>query len=110
MLENPSAENSDPKRKKASSKTRALLGAALIAGVGVSDAYAEQDNGNPEDWKAMYDALTPGTRTSIETVRRLREQAEPHRRVQIELNGEIVYEKNYGTIPEDPDPNRMKKP
>lgn len=50
------------------------------------------------------------TRASVEKMKELRKQAESRGRVKLELNGEIVYEESYGTIPEDPDPNRMKKP
>ena len=45
MFEKPSTEKGGRERKSASPKKGAVLGAAMIAGIGVSDpTYAEQDN------------------------------------------------------------------
>ena len=69
-----------------------------------------KNNIGTEDWKAMYEALTPETRASIEKMRRLDKQAKPGRHIELELNSETVYEKNIGDdiLPEDPE--SMKRP
>ncbi len=105
MFENPSTKKSDNR------KVSALLGAAMIAGVGISDAHAEQDNTTEKDREAMYNALSPET---IEFARKTREsnaRGLPGRRIVIEgEDGTILYEEKSGSALEHPDPSRQKTP
>lgn len=105
MFENPSTKKSDAR------KASALFGAAMIAGVGISDAHAGQDNTTEKDREAMYNALSPETKEFARKTRESNMRGLPGRRRKVEdRDGTILYEEKSGSALEHPDPSRQKTP